>query len=251
MQHCPRVIALFSGKGGVGKSFISLHLAKALAESGQRTLLLDLDLQMGGTLATMLQVRPTYDFTYMDAVGVHHVVVPIQSRLDFISAPTRLDRAVSAQKDDLTAVIAKLQQSYEWLVIDLANRFDLATVSALSAAHWVWFVTTPDQLARSQTEVAIHRLESLGLARHRMRVVANCLAKRIKAPWMGLNTYSIPYDERVRIEGREGWNVSDTCMKRLGWIVHSLVGDATSGAPTRAPVAVARAGHHVPTQMAR
>ena len=39
-----RVIAVTSGKGGVGKTFVSANLAAALARAGQRVLVLDADL---------------------------------------------------------------------------------------------------------------------------------------------------------------------------------------------------------------
>lgn len=251
VQHSARRVALFSGKGGVGKTFISLHLAQVLAERGKRTLLLDLDMQSAGAMATMLKINLTYDFTYTSMVGVHHIVHPIQQNLDFVSSPTRLDRAIRAQKRDVTAKIGKLQEGYDWVVIDLANRFDMATVSALSVAHWVWFVTTPDPLAKAQTTVAINRLESLGLERNVMRVVANRLSKGVKVPSVGLNTYSIPYDETVSAGGGEKWGVSDVCLKRLRWIVQDLHTRDASEAPTRASAAVARAGIQAATQIAR
>ena len=42
--HCPSVIGVASGKGGVGKTTVSVNLAAALAASGQRVALLDADM---------------------------------------------------------------------------------------------------------------------------------------------------------------------------------------------------------------
>ena len=39
-----RVIAVMSGKGGVGKSFVTSHLARAMARAGRQTGVLDADL---------------------------------------------------------------------------------------------------------------------------------------------------------------------------------------------------------------
>jgi len=43
-HHSPQVIAVSSGKGGVGKTFISVHLAARAAKQNKRVLLIDADL---------------------------------------------------------------------------------------------------------------------------------------------------------------------------------------------------------------
>ncbi len=42
-KNTPQVIGIASGKGGVGKTTITVNLAVALAKQGQRVLLLDAD----------------------------------------------------------------------------------------------------------------------------------------------------------------------------------------------------------------
>src|SRR6266850_1959015 len=49
-----RVIAVMSGKGGVGKSYVTAHLARALARSGRATGVLDADLN-GPTIPRLLE----------------------------------------------------------------------------------------------------------------------------------------------------------------------------------------------------
>jgi len=50
-----RVIAVMSGKGGVGKSYVTAHLARALARSGRATGVLDADLN-GPTIPRLLGI---------------------------------------------------------------------------------------------------------------------------------------------------------------------------------------------------
>jgi ATP-binding protein involved in chromosome partitioning len=50
-----RVIAVMSGKGGVGKSYVTAHLARALARAGRRAGVLDADLN-GPTIPRLLEV---------------------------------------------------------------------------------------------------------------------------------------------------------------------------------------------------
>lgn len=53
-----RIVAVMSGKGGVGKSYVTAHLARGLARAGRRVGVLDADLN-GPTIPGLLQVPQT------------------------------------------------------------------------------------------------------------------------------------------------------------------------------------------------
>ena len=53
-----KTIAIFSTKGGVGKTLIAANLAISLAKEGKRVCLLDLDTQVVGDMAHMLNLNP-------------------------------------------------------------------------------------------------------------------------------------------------------------------------------------------------
>jgi ATP-binding protein involved in chromosome partitioning len=53
-----RIVAVMSGKGGVGKSYVTAHLARGLARAGRSVGVLDADLN-GPTIPGLLQVSPT------------------------------------------------------------------------------------------------------------------------------------------------------------------------------------------------
>src|SRR5213594_822101 len=71
-----RLIAVMSGKGGVGKSFVTAHLARALARAGRAVGVLDADLN-GPTIPRLLGVNhsplPTPDGVVELAVGADGV----------------------------------------------------------------------------------------------------------------------------------------------------------------------------------
>ena len=64
-----RIVAVMSGKGGVGKSYVTAHLARALARRGGAVGVLDADLN-GPTIPGLLQAAPT---THPPAVGLDGV----------------------------------------------------------------------------------------------------------------------------------------------------------------------------------
>ena len=51
-----KIITVFSNKGGVGKTFVSVNTAAALAVKGQQVLLVDFDLMAGQDMARMLNL---------------------------------------------------------------------------------------------------------------------------------------------------------------------------------------------------
>src|SRR5665213_2687015 len=55
-----KVITIFSNKGGVGKTFIGVNIACALAIKGKRVLIVDLNLQASQDMARMLNLPPTH-----------------------------------------------------------------------------------------------------------------------------------------------------------------------------------------------
>src|SRR5207248_2480673 len=57
-----RVVAVMSGKGGVGKSFVTAHLARALARAGRAVGVLDADLN-GPTAARLLEAPAALTIT--------------------------------------------------------------------------------------------------------------------------------------------------------------------------------------------
>ena len=71
-----RIVAVMSGKGGVGKSYVTAHLARALARSGRATAVLDADLN-GPTIPRLLETphaaRRTTDQGVEPATGVDGV----------------------------------------------------------------------------------------------------------------------------------------------------------------------------------
>lgn len=121
----PRIWAVASGKGGVGKSFIVSNLGLALAQGGKRVIVVDLDLG-GANLHTHLGIpKPLHslpDFIQGKKENLHEVIHALpDSSLGLISgASTDLIEIANLkyfQKQKIMRHIEKLQADY--VILDL------------------------------------------------------------------------------------------------------------------------------------
>ncbi|WP_371170163.1 ParA family protein [Aliiroseovarius sp. 2305UL8-7] len=175
----PKIIAITNQKGGVGKTTTTINLGAALAESGKKVLLIDLDPQ--GNASTGLGVEPadrnltTYDLLLEDASAVEVIQETDVENLLIAPATTDLSSAdielVSNEKrshllhDALRSPdLGGLDLDY--VLIDCPPSLNLLTVNALVAAHSV--------LIPLQSEFfALEGLSQLMLSIREVRQTAN------------------------------------------------------------------------------
>jgi chromosome partitioning protein len=149
-RSAPRIIAIANQKGGVGKTTTAINLAAAIAESGKRILLVDLDPQ--GNASTGLGIEPasrrftTYDLI-LDDTPLKKVLVPTPFEGIWISpATTDLSSAdmelVSNEKrsfllHDALRQTAIDEFAFDFILIDCPPSLSLLTVNAMVAADSV------------------------------------------------------------------------------------------------------------------
>ncbi len=146
----PKIIAVANQKGGVGKTTTTINLGAALAEAGNRVMIVDLDPQ--GNASTGLGVEPderehtTYELL-LEEIDLAEVVRPLDSdNLMIIPATVDLSSAdlelISNEKRSYLLHDALRQRaidSYDldFILIDCPPSLNLLTVNAMVAAHSV------------------------------------------------------------------------------------------------------------------
>ncbi len=167
-RHVVKVIAVASGKGGVGKSTVSVNLAAALAVLGKRVGLLDADIY-GPSAPTMLGVDgdPTFDaekrLNPMEAWGVKVMSI------GFIVEPGtaniwRGPMASSALRSLMNSNWGTEAEPLDVLVIDLppgTGDIQLTLVQKLKM-DGVVIVSTPQEIALIDARRAAQMFEKTG-----------------------------------------------------------------------------------------
>jgi len=143
-----RVIAVVNQKGGCGKTTISINLASALAELGQRTLLVDMDPQSHCAVGLAVpedQIEQSiYDVLISksrnEPIRITEILWQISDRLEL--APASIDLSAFEQQMSgivdrercLESVLADVRNNYDYVIIDCPPAVGLLTFNALRAA---------------------------------------------------------------------------------------------------------------------
>ncbi|MCA9620993.1 MAG: AAA family ATPase [Myxococcales bacterium] len=151
-----RRITIASQKGGTGKTTVALNLALALAERGQRTLLVDLDpqgaighsLRKGDTdlegMAEVLVGRLTADQAVLGTKERGLSLLP-RGCLDPIDA-VEFERALIAS-GRLGEVLSAVESDYDFVLLDTPSGVGMPTRAALAVSHFVLVPVQGEPLA--------------------------------------------------------------------------------------------------------
>ncbi|TSD65773.1 ParA family protein [Aeromicrobium piscarium] len=144
--HVTTTIALANQKGGVAKTTSVASLGAALAEEGQRVLVVDLDPQ--GSLTFSLGIDPeeldvTVGEVLLGKVPAIEAILETDDGVDLLPASIALTQAEeqlvtrTGREQRLRVALDKVRSDYDWILLDCPPALGVLTVGALSAADEV------------------------------------------------------------------------------------------------------------------
>jgi len=203
LNDVKRVIAVASGKGGVGKSMVASTLALTLSKQGKKVGLLDLDLY-GPSSHVIL------GFTPNGFPDEEHGIIPQEIEgIKFMSLVYfSEDKPGAFRGDDVTNIILELLAITRWddldyLILDLPPGIGDETLDVISYIPQTEFlvVTTPSKVAYGAVEKLLKillegKLSLLGVVENMSQDDNEYIStelSRLKVHYLG----SLPYDETI------------------------------------------------------
>jgi flagellar biosynthesis protein FlhG len=180
------VVAIVSGKGGVGKTNVAVNVAIALAAAGQRVLLVDADLGLAN-VDLVLGQRPHGDLGHVLAgkmslgdiiqegpAGIHWV--PGASHMPAIS------RIGERRREALLERLTALETQHDYLLIDAPAGIGQGVLYLARQADELLLVTTPEPTAMMDAYALLKAAAASGRdAIGRVRLVVNMVSHRRQA----------------------------------------------------------------------
>jgi len=146
--HNQRIIAVTSGKGGVGKTNVVANLAVSLSELGKKVVVLDADFGLAN-IDVLLGLTPRYHLGHVlfGNKSLSEIMIQGPKGIRIIPASSGLQHMTeltSAQRNHLIDCFAKLESDTDYFIMDTAAGISRNVIQILLSAQEIIVVSAPE-----------------------------------------------------------------------------------------------------------
>jgi pilus assembly protein CpaE len=174
------VVAVFSPKGGVGRTTISVNLAVAVAQTGKRVALVDASLQFGD-VGVLLNLNPR-NKSIADLAGelqadqidsLDTFMITHSSGVRVLLAPPSPEQAELIGGVAVKRVLQRLRTDFDLIVVDCPSSFNEPTLAVLDEADLILTLLTLEITSVKNMRLFLEVCEQLGYGSDKIRLVLN------------------------------------------------------------------------------
>ncbi|SEP57615.1 MinD/ParA family protein [Piscibacillus halophilus] len=155
-------IAVFSGKGGVGKSSFALNFGICLSKQGKKVLLFDLDIGMGN-IDVLLGMYPKHTMSNLldEGLDIEEVIENGPHKLSYIAAGSGLTDFFHLNVERFEYFLEQLEKitkEFDYIIFDLGAGMSEEHMAFISAADECFVITTTEPTSITDAYAAIKHL---------------------------------------------------------------------------------------------
>jgi pilus assembly protein CpaE len=179
-----KIIAVYSGRGGVGCTFLATNLALQLTSEETQSVLVDSDLQYGDIPVFLNMNAPytIYEITELpdefDMEGIESTLLSHSSGLKILASPQRPELADAITPDLMRRVLNILRSSYPFIVVDMPTDLNDVAVDVFESADLILMVLTPDIPSIRNLTSVMELMNKLGVHKEKIEIVLNMAERK-------------------------------------------------------------------------
>jgi len=142
-----RIVTVTSGKGGVGKTNLSVNLALHLAEEGYRTCLFDADMGLANVdILLGLNHELNLEDVLTDKKKISDIIIRNFMGIDIVPGSSGVQRMAELKPEELNFLISALSglDEYDFLIVDTSAGIAKSVISFCIASSEIILVVTPE-----------------------------------------------------------------------------------------------------------
>ncbi len=171
-----RVIAITSGKGGVGKTNIVANLGFALSQLGKKVLILDADLGLGN-IDVLLGLAPKYNLSHVIAgeKTISEIIIKGPGNMNILPASSGIQELTKLTKEQRIKILTELDlliDSIDILLLDTAAGISSNVMYFNVSAQEIMVVVTPEPTSVTDA-YALMKVLSLKYSERHFKLLVN------------------------------------------------------------------------------
>lgn len=180
-ESASKIIAVYSNKGGIGKTTVAVNLAAEIAKTtGDKTALVDLNLQLGD-VSTFLNLNPTFDVSYVinnlmekkeDAL-IKAFEQYKNTNLYVLSDPNYIEQSECITPQKIEKLFSSLKKAFPFIVVDLSSNIDENSLKILDISDLILFTTIVNIPAIRNAQRCLNLFKSRRYLQDKVKVVLN------------------------------------------------------------------------------
>lgn len=179
------LITVIGSAGGVGSTTLSCNLAVEIVDmvGADKVPLVDLDYRFG-QVATLLDVQPNYTIAdlaetaeQIEASLVQSAMVQHESGVHILARPNDFAQADMITAAHCAGVLSKLQEMYEYVIVDGPTRFDMGTKAVLDIADLNLLLIQLLVTSVRNVHRIVDEMRTIGFNMDRVKIIANRVGK--------------------------------------------------------------------------